>query len=446
MSVPDRTSVALVLDMSSTGLGVARSLGREGIRVLGTDFRPDAPGLKSRYCKSFLTPDPVRCPEEVLDRLLREGKRLPKKGILYAASDPYVLFASRFRKALSEYFLFAIPSEDIVECILDKSKQNELARRVGIPCPKSYYPRDLDGLKLIEDRIEYPAFVKPCYAHLWRERFRGKGFKVNSREQLFKKYAEVLETGLEAMVQEVIAGPSANIVEVNAYISKEGDAIAVFATRKVRQYPVEFGVGTCLESIHNKDVLSLALRYLQGIHYRGIGAVEFKRDNRDETYKLVELNARSWTQVIQATCAGINFPLIQYLDLTNQPIPKSGDYQDGIKWLDAAPDFLAFYESYQGREPWPLAWLRSIWGARCYAYYSHDDPKPFLKEHSKNLIKLTRRMLVAGTSFTSEEEARSGTILSPRDDAKQQRHRSDPWFRGSARKSKTTTYANPPDG
>lgn len=399
MSAIDRTVTAFVLDMGSTGLGVARSLGREGISVVGADFKPDAPGLKSTYCRSLLTPNPTGCPEELLDMLLREGRKLRRRAILYAASDPYILFVSRFRKTLSEYFLFALPSEDIIECILDKRKQYELAERVGIPCPQSYHPRSLDEIKLIKDRIEYPAFVKPCYSHLWQEKFTGKGLKVNSQEQLLQKYAEVFETGLDAIVQEIVPGPTTNIVEVNTYLSREGNAIGTFATKKVRQYPVEFGVGTLLESIHNKETLSLALRYLKGIRYRGIGAIEFKRDSRDGTYKLVELNARPWTQVIQATCAGINFPLIQYMDLTDQPIPKFGDYQDGIKWLDAARDLMAFHESYRGRGSWPLAWLRSIWGTGCYAYCSFDDPMPFLRQYTNYALKLTRQMLGTGASF-----------------------------------------------
>jgi predicted ATP-grasp superfamily ATP-dependent carboligase len=391
--------MAFVLDMSSTGLGVVRSLGREGISVVGADFKPDAPGLKSTYCRSLLTPNPVRRPEELLDMLLREGKKLSRRAVLYPASDPYILFVSRFRKALSEYFLFALPSEGVIECILDKDKQYELAKRIGIPCPRSFHPRSLDEIKLIEGQIEYPALVKPCHAHLWQERFASKGLKVNSQEQLLQKHAEVFEAGLEVMVQEIIPGPTPNIVGVDTYASEEGDAIAVFVTRKVRQYPVEFGVGTCLESIHNKEALSIALRYLQGIHYRGIGEIEFKRDSRDGTYKLIELNARPWTQVIQATYAGINLPLIQYMDLTGQPMPTLEDYQDGIKWLDAARDLMSFHESYQGRGPWPLAWLRSIRGTRCHAYYSFDDPKPFLRQYINYALKLTRRMLGTGASF-----------------------------------------------
>ncbi len=47
----DARAAAFVLDMGSNGLGIVRSLAPLGIPVVGVDCNPNAPGLKSRYCK-----------------------------------------------------------------------------------------------------------------------------------------------------------------------------------------------------------------------------------------------------------------------------------------------------------------------------------------------------------------------------------------------------------
>jgi hypothetical protein len=51
---------AFVLQMGTNGLGVARSLGREGVRVVGVDFDPRALGFYSRCCQPVLCPEPIR--------------------------------------------------------------------------------------------------------------------------------------------------------------------------------------------------------------------------------------------------------------------------------------------------------------------------------------------------------------------------------------------------
>jgi D-aspartate ligase len=377
--------VAFVFNMDSNGLGVVRSLGREGIQVVGVDFKRDAPGLKSRYCRPLITPHPHEQPEHVLGILMDGGSKLSGKGILYPTSDAYILFVSRFRKELSQYFLFAIPPEDILECIINKRKQYELAERIGIPYPSTFYPESLAEVESIKQTISYPAFIKPYYSHVWQETFKNKGFQVASPQELIERYKEIFSRKLQAMVQEVIKGPNTNHVKVCAYLSENHEPLAVFVTRKIRQYPTDFGVGTCMESLHDQPLADTALRFFRGTSYRGTGSIEFKKDERDGKFKMIELNARLWQQNIQAAYAGVNFPLIQYLDLTGQLDHPVLDYRDGVRWLDAIQDFQAFWTYRKQRVLSMREWIRSWWGSDCYAYFARDDPKPAWKNSSYGL-------------------------------------------------------------
>jgi len=392
-SLGSRNPVAFVLDMGCNGLGIARSLGRVGIPVVGVDFARDAPGLRSKYCIPLVTSDPVREPKRALSVLLNEGKKHRNKGIIFPSSDAYVLLVSRFRKELSQYFRFAIPSQQILESIINKRKQYELAAQIGVPCPRTHYPQDLQDVEEIKHEIDYPIFIKPYCSHVWRQRFPNKGFKVDNATALVTKYKEISKARLEVMLQSIVSGPDRNIVEVYAYLSEQHELLATFVTRKLRQHPNNFGVATCLESIHDERALETALKFLEGIRYVGLGSMELKEDPADGKYKLLELNARLPTHNAQAACAGLNFPLIQYMDLIHRPVARPNEYRDRIVWLDAIPDFLAFYELYQNGNLSPFRWLKSICKADCHSYLAWDDIKPFVSDMASALSLLPMRLL-----------------------------------------------------
>ena len=147
-------------------------------------------------------------------------------------------------------------------------------------------------------------------------------------------------------------------------------------TRKIRQYPTDFGVGTLMESVTNDEVRELGLRFFRGVNYRGVGSIEFKKDDRDGQYKMIELNARLWQQNVQATYAGINFPLVQYLDLTGQPVEPTTRYKLGVRWFDAIQDFQAYNSLRRNGSLSTIEWVRSWLGSDCYAYFAWDDLKP----------------------------------------------------------------------
>ncbi|HOB39119.1 MAG TPA: hypothetical protein PLD09_03005 [Methanomassiliicoccaceae archaeon] len=373
-----REARAYILGVSTpNGLGAIRSLGREGVEVVAVDHQPDAAGLRSRYARPLIVPDPVARPEDALHALMsrRSGR---EKDVLFPTSDAFVLFLSRFREQLEERYRFCIPSRRILDGMVNKRAQYEEAMRVGAPLPLTFFPSDMSEVEDAADRLIYPAFIKPYYSHLWHPVFGNKGFKVKGPKELMERYEEVFRAGLDALVQTVIDGPNTNHVKVCAYYGLDGKRRALFLTRKIRQHPVEFGVGTTMESIHDETAQRIGLDFLDAIGYRGIGSVELKMDQRTGRYMMIELNPRLWAQNIQATYAGVNFPLIQYDDVTGGDVGDASDWQDGIRWMDAFEDARSFWwYRNRGAMRWPdlvRSWLR----ADCHAYLARDDMMPFL--------------------------------------------------------------------
>jgi D-aspartate ligase len=388
---------AFVCSLFDTGLAAVRSLGRAGIPVIGLDADGTQPGFRSRYGTHYLTPDPVHQPDALADFLVELGGRQPTPGVLLPASDAWVLFISRYRTRLQPHFRFALPSAEVVEALIDKRRQYELADRVGTPYPRTFYPATVEDACRVAGEVDFPAFLKPYYGHLWRETFGGahKGFKVNTPAELVDRFTEILGTQQPVMVQSVVLGPNTNHFKVCAYITDTGNALALFTLRKIRQFPTDFGVGTLVESIDDRELARLGVEFLRGIGYRGIGSIEFKRDDRDGRLKLIELNPRLWQQNGHATVAGINFPLIAYAHLLGMRPPSGLTFRTGVKWLDEGADVQAAWEYFRQGQLSPGQWLRSLKGVRTFATFAADDPGPFLStyEYGAKLLRLPRYLL-----------------------------------------------------
>jgi D-aspartate ligase len=392
--IEENMPAAFVLHMGTNGLGVARSLGREGVRVVGVDFEPRALGFSSRYCHPVLCPDAIRDPDGVVEVLIMEADRFKEKPILYTSSDAFVLLLSRNRKVLEDHFRFAMSSSDIIEGLMDKRRLYDWAEKVGTPYPRTLYPNDPSDLEEMKDRILYPAFIKPYYSHLWAKRYNNKGFVVNNYREVVERFGLIFPSGLDAMIQTVVQGPESNISTVSTYIGANGNPIKSFVHRRIRGVPKDFGVATLAISAHDDELTEMALKFYKDIGYRGIGSLEFKKDERDDEYKLMELNARPWLSIMLATFAGVNFPYIQYLDLLGRVTPENREYKAGLRWFDSLGD-LESYWAYRQEHSLPFKdWVRSWLGSECHARFAWDDIRPSLvaAEYGVAYIKLLNRL------------------------------------------------------
>ena len=94
---------AFVLGMFETGLGVGRSLGREGIRVVGIDFKKDI-GFYSRYIHGQICPHPLEEEKIFVDFLITQAITQKEKPVLFITSDEFLVAVSKNRDAIEEHF------------------------------------------------------------------------------------------------------------------------------------------------------------------------------------------------------------------------------------------------------------------------------------------------------------------------------------------------------
>jgi predicted ATP-grasp superfamily ATP-dependent carboligase len=129
----------------------------------------------------------------------------------------------------------------------------------------------------------------------------------------------------------------------------------------------------------NREVMSIGIKYFEGLKYKGMGGVEFKFDERDRQYKLIEMNPRTGMQNINATASGINFALIRYLDALGKEFDKPPAQINGVRWADAIADFKSFLIRRKRENAVSiLAFMKDWLTADTHAFYAIDDPLPLI--------------------------------------------------------------------
>jgi predicted ATP-grasp superfamily ATP-dependent carboligase len=367
---------AFVLGLYETGLTVGRSLGRNGIKVFGLDYKKDV-GFYSKYIKAKICPNPFTEGQKCINFLIRFAEKLEYKPVLFITSDNFVNFISCNRNKLKKYFFMNLPDHKIIESITDKYEQSQLALKAGIPFPKTYFLEDLEKVNQIKNKIKYPAFVKAKKSSNWRKVMHEiKGYIVNNSVELEEKYNYIYERGLQAIVQEEIRGPDTNHFLFCAYVSQYGEFLLQLTLKKIRQYPIHFGIGSVVESIDYPELMEIGKKFFKSINYRGVGSAEFKLDERDGKLKLIELNPRYWQQNSLAEKCGMNFPLVEYLVVTQQNPQTSCYFKTGIKWVNLYSDFISFLNYKSIGEINFKEWMTSLRGKKIYSIFALDDTLP----------------------------------------------------------------------
>jgi predicted ATP-grasp superfamily ATP-dependent carboligase len=72
--------------------------------------------------------------------------------------------------------------------------------------------------------------------------------------------------------------------------------------------------------------------------FSGYSCIEFKRDPRDGTFKVLDVNGRHNLSTLLAVRCGINFPWLHYAHLSEGIRPRVSGYREGVYWIDLVRD------------------------------------------------------------------------------------------------------------
>ena len=238
-------------------------------------------------------------------------------------------------------------------------------------------------LQSLEDMAAAPsshfdgAFLKPLDSLSFCRRHTVKALLIKDKADAISTMTRVQQQGHDEfpiMLQQYIAGPPTNHYFVDGFVDKEGHIRALFARRRLRMFPPLLGNSTLMESVALDDVKGAieSIRKMWSVlPFRGIFSAEFKYDDRDGLFKILEVNARPWWYIEFATRAGVDVCSLSYRDALGLSVIPIDKYDVGRRCVYLPKDYKAFRNS-----PGNLfTWLRS-WVGADGAVFAWDDPGP----------------------------------------------------------------------
>lgn len=387
-----RPTVLVTDGEQRAALAAVRSLGRAGFDVRVCATRPHSLAGASRYCRmSAPVPDALADPLG-FRRAVEDLVARWEIGVLLPVTEQ-ALRALLPARLDQQGVKVPFPSADVFRRISDKARLLEAAVSLGLAVPEQrVLHRPDDRRALSRASLRFPMVVKPARSVSdadGRPLKLSVGYASNWAE-LETQLAPLPLSAYPILLQQRVVGPGMGIF----LLVWEGQTLAVFAHRRLREKPPSGGVSVYRESVPPDPALvAKAIELLRHFEWQGLAMVEFKIDTRTRTPYLMEVNARLWGSLQLAIDAGVDFPLLLVrAALGEQPAPVLssragvrsrwwwGDVDHLIARLRRSPAELALPPDAPGR--WrAVADFLKVWrpGDR-NEILRLTDPWPFVQE------------------------------------------------------------------
>lgn len=370
---------AMIIGGDFHGLGIARNLAAAGIPAFFVE-----PGFClarfSRYQQACYKCPPLTNCEEFTDFLLHLATRKNLgKPVLFPVSDTAVQILSKNRDRLSEHYRVPTPAWEFTRLAYDKKLTYKLALEIGVPIPRTRFPGD--ETDLTEQPAKYPVILKPAITANFYPLTHLKAIRANNPDELllgYRRMAAVIDRQ-EIMVQEVIAGGPKNLYSFCSLFGNGAVKAKIMAVR-LRQHPMDFGsASTYVVTCNIPQLEELSTRMLRAMNYYGLSEVEFMFDESDGTFRLIDINPRTWAWHTLGAKAGVNFSALLFRDMHDASVQVES-FETGVIWIREVTDVPTAVVELLKRRLSLSEYFRTLKGKKELAVFSWDDPWPFMVE------------------------------------------------------------------
>lgn len=359
-------------------LAVIRSLGRAGVRVKAVQVGAagaEVLGFYSRYTgQRFSLPVPA-------DRAAHAAAlvRLGQKGeVLIPVTLESVLTVAEQRGVLEKVFHLAVAPPESIALANDTARLLELAASLGVPIPATTALAPDESVEALAARVSFPAVVKYRAGEELRLPPQERYAIVRGAAEFVEVYTRMHTRQPFPLVQEYVPGAGYG---VSALFGKDGGVVALFAHRRLREYPVSGGPSCFCESFYDSRLFDYALRLLRALRWQGVAMVEFKQDAAGE-FRLMEINPRFWGSLPLAIAAGVDFPYLLYQVARGETPAPVLRYAIGVRMRYFFQDLLAgrdYFRLARQKRGFLAAYLRDWLDLRVVdGVFSWRDPLPGL--------------------------------------------------------------------
>ena len=380
-------STALITDIERRkALAIVRSLGRAGVRVVGLSYARLPLCQFSKYCDHvYLCPDYRESPAAFLE-CLEDIIQRESPDVFYPIEDVVLELVVRNPDRWRNRVAALVPTAEALENAYDKWKTLQVAEKLGVPVPQSYCPsNEQEVAEIASGSSKRHWVVKP------RKSSGSRGLiMAESAQQLVAAYRTVSKAFPRPIVQERIPRQGAGVGSF-FLLGEDGELLARFGHRRLREYPINGGPSTLRESYYDEELLETSEALVRKLGCAGVSMVEYKYDERRQQFVLMEVNPRFWGSLALAVHAGVDFPVLYHqasLGLKFEPVLSfaSGYY---CRWLWPG-DILHFFANPDRFRLNPSFF--DFGGSKTtYDILSREDPWPAVGIALEALRKLVSR-------------------------------------------------------
>jgi predicted ATP-grasp superfamily ATP-dependent carboligase len=279
-----------------------------------------------------------------------------------------------------------------------------------VPIPATFLSTDFISTESIIEKVinfGFPVVVKPNFSKIRTEKgWVGAGVHYAKNEMDLREILSLdIVKCFPFLVQERIEGPGVGVF----LLMQNGEVIAKFAHKRIREKPPSGGVSVLCESIEPPtEGLETSIRLLTKLHWTGVAMVEFKIDREQNIAKLIEVNARFWGSLQLAISSGVDFPYLLYKLAIGDTIAEPPRYKIGTKsrWelgdldhvllrLSKNTSILNLSANHPAKIPLLKNFLFDFFRPSVKnEIFQKNDMKPFLHEINKYISHIINRNTV----------------------------------------------------
>ena len=339
-TVLDRSTVVLADAFTRSGLATARALGRHGLDVVVVSRGGRSLVRRSRYVRQCeVGPDPIS-EGDAYAAFVGDLADRCNAGLVIPVTDAAMTAMNARRGSIPDGAKLALPGADVVDAVLDKRLNLDIASAAGVPCPPEY---DC----MAGEVPEFPVVLKnanPDNRALKRPVDYRVIFARNAGE-LDERLAVLEHSDSDVLFQQFISGRTINV----CVFAVEGEVQAMHGYLSIRKSLHE---GIAREIIPvREDAQEYTRDLVAALRWTGVAHIQFLVDLETHELFYMETNGRFWASTQGSINAGWNFPVWLYEHHVNERKPDVPPIEVGSRTVYFKADLLQLVRYWFGGRP-----------------------------------------------------------------------------------------------
>jgi len=316
-----KTKILLLDGQNINTLAMTRELGRNGYHVGVTCMNRYGLTLFSKYASDrFLVPD-YQSRQKYVKAIARIAIDNDYSVVIPIGLESYLAF-SEFRNLVPDTIMVPLPSTESMDIASSKDLTFEHAHNIGLCIPKTLKVEDSRSTDLTEfiERVGFPMVVKGSICGVENLRF------CNNDKELVRALSKLLRFEDRVVCQEYIEGDTHGFYTYY----HQGRMYGSFMHERIKEYPITGGPSAVAKSYHDEQLENISRKLLDSLDWNGPAMVEWKKDTKDNQYKLIEINPKLWGSLDLTIQSGVNIPMLMVKTLLEEDIEPILTYRDMV--------------------------------------------------------------------------------------------------------------------